>query len=87
MPQEQRKEIIEALACVDRVVFTEHEPDCLDMSVCSELRKYQPNIFANGGDRVNENTPEVACCQELGIAMVFNVGQAVGAVQFVAYGR
>lgn len=80
MPEEERREIIEALADVDRVVITSHAPDCEDMSVCDALRELHPDVFANGGDRKHDNIPEVALCDELGINMVFNIG-AGGKVQ------
>lgn len=80
MPQEQRKEIIEALKGVTRVVFTGHQPDDEDRSVCRELREIQPHVFANGGDRFADNIPEAIVCRELGIETVFNVGQG-GKVQ------
>ncbi len=76
MPQEERREVVEALEGVDEVVFTEHGLDVDDMSVCSELRKILPDIFANGGDRKPDGdpVPEVSVCEELGIMMVYNVG-------------
>ncbi len=80
MPQEERKEIIEALECVDCVVLTNHPQNPTDMSVCRELCEIKPHIFANGGDRVKENIPEVATCESIGCKMVFNVG-AGGKVQ------
>jgi D-beta-D-heptose 7-phosphate kinase/D-beta-D-heptose 1-phosphate adenosyltransferase len=80
MPQEQRKEIISAIRGVDMVVFTKHEPDCADMSVCEALREIQPDVFANGGDRFADNIPEAVLARELGIELVFNVGQG-GKVQ------
>lgn len=85
MPDQDRKEIIEALACVDRVVLTEHrEPKTpKDMSVINELKKIRPHIFANGGDRNEEDAKnpesslfyEVELCKKLGIEMVFNMGK------------
>lgn len=74
MPQEQRKEIIEALKPVDRVIISNHESDPNDMSVASDLRQLRPTIFANGGDRGEHNTPEMDVCAEIGCQMVFNVG-------------
>lgn len=76
MPQSERKEIIEALRPVDRVVLTEHESNSSDMSVCRALEKLRPDIFANGGDRKPDGdpVPEVDLCQKLGIEMVYNVG-------------
>ena len=45
-----------------------------DGSQCETLRMIKPDIFANGGDRVSDNVPEVKVCEEEGIKMVFNVG-------------
>ncbi len=80
MPEDQRKEIIEAIVGVTRVELTKHEPDCTDMSVCHMLREIQPHVFANGGDRFADNIPEAVLARELGIELVFNVGQG-GKVQ------
>ncbi len=74
MPEGERKEVLEALRAVDRVILTEHSPDAEDMSVCAALRAIRPDIFANGGDRKEDNVPEVAVCNEIGCAMAFNVG-------------
>jgi D-beta-D-heptose 7-phosphate kinase/D-beta-D-heptose 1-phosphate adenosyltransferase len=75
MPERERKEVIEGLRAVDRVVVTKHKPDDNDVSVCRELRAIKPDVFANGGDRKFDNTPEVAVCDAIGCAMVFNVGK------------
>lgn len=80
IPQEERKEIIESLKWVDRVVLTGHRPCPKDMSVCAEIKKIKPSIFANGGDRNKNNIPEVAVCEEVSCKMVFNVGKG-GKVQ------
>lgn len=80
MPQKERKEIIESLVGVDRVVVTKHSKNSRDMSVCAELLKIKPDIFANGGDRKHDNIPEVPICEALGCQMVFNVGKG-GKVQ------
>jgi cytidyltransferase-like protein len=82
MPQDDRKEIIEAIAGVSRVVFTSHEPDCDDMSVCRVLREIRPHVFANGGDRKPDGdpAPEETMCREMGIRTVYNVGHG-GKVQ------
>ncbi|MBU6214273.1 adenylyltransferase/cytidyltransferase family protein [Patescibacteria group bacterium] len=84
MPEHERKEIIEAIAGVDRAVLTDHAPGeyFIDRSVCRTLRAVKPNVFANGGDRKPDGdpVPEVALCDELGIALVYNVG-AGGKVQ------
>jgi D-beta-D-heptose 7-phosphate kinase/D-beta-D-heptose 1-phosphate adenosyltransferase len=75
MPEKERKEVIEALRVVDRVVLTRHTPNDKDTSVSRELRAVRPHIFANGGDRKFDNVPEVAVCEALGCAMVFNIGK------------
>lgn len=74
MSQDERKEIIESLSCVDSVVITKHPANPKDMSVCRELKKIRPDIFANGGDRKEDNVPEVAICIKLNIEMAWNVG-------------
>lgn len=74
MPAKERKEIIQAISCVDKVVLTRHAKNPKDMSVCAELRRIKPDIFANGGDRKLDNIPEVSVCQAIGCKMVFNVG-------------
>lgn len=80
MPEAERKEIIESFKSVDRVLLTFHEPGTGDMSVCHELEHLRPDIFANGGDRKEDNIPEYQVCERLGIEMAFNVGQG-GKVQ------
>ncbi len=74
MAEKERKEVIESIRFVDKVVITAHRQNPKDMSVCSELKKIKPNIFANGGDRKKDNVPEVAICRELKCRMIFNVG-------------
>lgn len=75
MPQADRKEILKAIAWVDRVVLTKHPQNPKDMSVCKELSEIRPHIFANGGDRRQHNIPEVTTCKAIGCKMVFNVGR------------
>jgi len=80
MPEAERKEVIEAFQCVDRVVLTGHGVDTADMSVVRELKKLKPDIFANGGDRFAKNIPEVAVCKAIDCEMIFRVGHG-GKVQ------
>lgn len=75
MPQKERKELIEALAVVDKVILTTHLKNPKDISVCKELKKLRPDIFANGGDRTKKNIPEVAVCKRMNCKMIFNVGR------------
>lgn len=76
MPQKERKEIIEAIGCVDKVVFTKHKKNPKDMSVASELFLLKPNIFANGGDRKPGNlvSAETEVCKKIKCREVFNIG-------------
>lgn len=75
MPEKERKEIINALGCVDRVILTKHKPGTRDFSVSEALEELRPHIFANGGDRTRKNIPEVALCRKIGTKMIFNVGR------------
>ncbi len=75
MNQNERKEILEALEGVDRVIITGHPKNPKDMSVCRELLEIKPDIFANGGDRKAEkDILEAETCKRIGCQMVFNVG-------------
>jgi len=79
MPQNERKEVLEALACVDEVVLTSHSKNPKDMSVAKELLKIKPDIFARGGDRKPDSVPlpsqEIKACRAIGCKIVYNVGK------------
>ncbi len=77
MNEAERKAVLEALRNVDEVIITNHQKNPADMSVCAELKMLKPNIFANGGDRKADNIPEYQLCDELGIKMVFNLGDKI----------
>ena len=70
MPEDERVEILKSIDGVSEVVVASDSDD----TVCESLRQIKPNIFANGGDRTNKNTPEKELCKELGIEMVWGVG-------------
>lgn len=88
MPERERKEVLEALRCVDRVVLTHHTPHDSDRSVSKALALLKPDVFANGGDRDEKNAADptsslykdIETCKRLGIRMVFGVGKG-GKVQ------
>lgn len=80
MPEKEREEILKKFRAVDEVILTFHKKDPADMSVCAELRALKPHIFANGGDRLRTNIPEVAVCRDIGTKMIFAVGHG-GKVQ------
>ena len=74
MTWDERSEILRAI----RGVINVYQVDDHDNTVCEGLRHLKKDIglncFANGGDRKQENTPEMALCQELGIELLWNVG-------------
>lgn len=70
MPWGQRARILSALRCVDEVVPAIDS----DQTVCKSLIQYRPDIFANGGDRVEGNVPEDEVCRVNHIKMVYGVG-------------
>ncbi|WP_187300052.1 adenylyltransferase/cytidyltransferase family protein [Endozoicomonas montiporae] len=70
MPFAERCELLEGFASVSETVAV----DDADNSVCEALERLKPDYFANGGDRKNNNTPEVELCQRLGIELLWNVG-------------
>ncbi len=76
MPQNQRKEILEAFRAVDKVVLTKHKPGTKDISIGKELAELKPNIFAKGGDRNVKNIPTVenAVCEKIGCKIVNGIG-------------
>jgi D-beta-D-heptose 7-phosphate kinase/D-beta-D-heptose 1-phosphate adenosyltransferase len=77
MPEQERKEILEALRCVDRVVISRHK--IIDPKKISKedyakwygqeemLREVKPDIFAQGGDRdaADAATPDSPVYYEL----------------------
>jgi D-beta-D-heptose 7-phosphate kinase/D-beta-D-heptose 1-phosphate adenosyltransferase len=70
MPFTERAEILRAFEGVKDVI----EADDDDGSVCETLKVLQPDIFANGGDRFNTNTPETQTCKKYAIEMLWGVG-------------
>ena len=70
MPWEERAEIICSIRGVVEVV----EVDDSDGTVCEAIDHHRPDIFANGGDRKSDNTPEVSLCRKLGIEMMWGTG-------------
>jgi len=74
MSWDERAEIIRAIRGVEEVVTV----DDSDNSVCEAISRLHAegkcHIFANGGDRTNNNTPEMQLCNELGVEMMWGVG-------------
>ena len=80
MSETERKEVIENFTAVDEVIISNHSESDADVSICRELEALKPHIFANGGDRKDDNIPEYVLCNDLGITMHFEVGRG-GKVQ------
>ena len=70
MSFKERAEILSAIKGVSRVV----EASDSDNTVCETLATIKPKWFGNGGDRKENNTPEMSLCKELNIDMVWNLG-------------
>ncbi|MBI2099850.1 MAG: adenylyltransferase/cytidyltransferase family protein [Candidatus Vogelbacteria bacterium] len=72
MPAPDRAEIVREFKSVDQVYILETER----MDVGEAIELFRPAIFANGGDRKEEkDIPEAEICKQLGVEMVFGVGQ------------
>jgi len=70
LPWQERAAIVMAIRYVSDVVGV----DDADGTVVEAIRRVKPDIFANGGDRLADNTPEVAYCEHVGIRSLFNIG-------------
>jgi len=73
MPDYERKKILEALRDVDEVYMSIDT----DESICKSLQVVQPDIFANGGDRHQDEIPEAEICNQLNIRMVDGLGSKI----------
>ena len=73
MQESDRLRIIKSLRCVDEAFI------CIDSdsSVCKSLRLCAPHIFANGGDRTEEEIPEAEMCKQFDIEMVDGLGKKI----------
>ena len=67
-PWQDRKKILEAYT------YNVHAVDDNDGTVCEALRTVRPDMFGNGGDRTNKNTPELDVCEELNIEPIYELG-------------
>ncbi|MEF8847416.1 MAG: adenylyltransferase/cytidyltransferase family protein, partial [Candidatus Paceibacterota bacterium] len=60
--ERQRKEMIESLEYVDRVIITHHDQNSEDYSVAKELKRLEPDVFAKM-DKLSIREQEV--CEEI----------------------
>jgi len=70
MPFDHRKEILLSMKGVSYV----YPVDDADNTVSEAIRSLRPDFFANGGDRHEENTPEINLCNDTGVSLLFNIG-------------
>ena len=74
MTWNERSEIVRSIGGVVNVVCADDE----DGTVCETLKNLKHDIdldiFANGGDRIKTNTPEMNICKDLDIKMIWNCG-------------
>ena len=68
MVEAERAEIVDAVRGVDFVLIWQGD------TVAEVLEQLQPAVFAKGGDRGPDNTPERATCERYGIRLVTGVG-------------
>ena len=73
MNERDRLKIVESLKCVDEAFLSIDK----DESVCLSLRLCAPHVFANGGDRKEEEVPEAEVCRMLNIEMVDGLGDKI----------
>jgi len=89
MREEDRLEIVKAIKYVDVAFVSVDE----DKTVCKSLQKvnsvYLLNkiIFANGGDRKEEEVPEAKVCEELKIKMVDGLGEKIRSSSEIIKGK
>tara|TARA_R110000824_G_scaffold396533_1_gene598069 strand:+ start:2036 stop:2449 length:414 start_codon:yes stop_codon:yes gene_type:complete len=73
MKELDRVEIIKSLKGVDEVVLSVDQ----DRTVCRTLEIIKPDIFANGGDRNNEEIPESKVCRKYNITLIDGLGNKI----------
>ena len=70
MPYDERADILSSIVGVTLVSSVDDRDD----TVCEAIRRLQPDVFANGGDRKANNTPEVELCEFLDIQLLWGIG-------------
>ena len=73
MDEADRVEIVKALGFVDEVFLSIDT----DKTVCASLAEIKPDIFANGGDRHNEEIPESVVGAKYGIKIIDGLGEKI----------
>ena len=73
MTEMDRMKIILSLKCVDEVFLSIDN----DKTQCKSLKFLKPNIFANGGDRKENEIPESTICKKLNIKIIDGLGEKI----------
>ena len=73
MDELDRMRIVKSLDIVDEVFLSVDS----DKSVCKSLEEIKPDIFANGGDRFESDSPESGICKKFKIKMVDGLGKKI----------
>lgn len=73
MDERDRVLIVKNIKAVDEVFLSIDE----DKTVCKSLKKVNPDVFANGGDRKNYEIPESKVCKENNIQIIDGLGDKI----------
>lgn len=73
MDEKDRLLIVNNIKAVDEVFLSIDE----DKTVCKSLKKVNPDVFANGGDRKNYEIPESKVCKENNIQIIDGLGDKI----------
>ena len=73
MDEKDRVLIVKNIKAVDEVFLSIDE----DKTVCKSLKKVNPDVFANGGDRKNYEIPESKVCKENNIQIIDGLGEKI----------
>ena len=77
MPFSERKEILESIKFVDKVVGFNDDDDTACDLIKNINNKYSEKMeiyFGNGGDRTNQTTPEIEYCDKNNIGLIWDLG-------------
>tara|TARA_B100001939_G_scaffold335819_1_gene338203 strand:+ start:638 stop:1039 length:402 start_codon:yes stop_codon:yes gene_type:complete len=73
MDEKDRMKIVSSIKNVDQVFLSID----FDKTVSLSLKKIKPDIFANGGDRTNNEIPESEVCENFGIKIIDGLGEKI----------
>ena len=73
MDEKDRVLIVKNIKALDEVFLSIDE----DKTVCKSLKKVNPDVFANGGDRKNYEIPESKVCKENNIQIIDGLGDKI----------